>query len=139
MAALSLDLRQRIVDAVNNDKQPPEEVAKRFKVCRASVYNLLQLNRDLGNLTPLTTTGRKPRINQEQQVLLEQQIQAHPDATLEDHCQYWRKLTGVTMCIATMHNSLQRLKITLKKKRSKQANATKLNEQVFVRNTRIRK
>jgi transposase len=116
MKALSIDLRQRIVDTVNNDKQTPEEVAKRFKVCRASVYNLLQLNRDLGDLTPLTTTGRKPRINQEQQILLEQQIQAHPDATLEDHCQHWKKLTGVTMCVATMHNSLQRLKITLLKK-----------------------
>ena len=128
MTALSIDLRQRIVDAVNNDKQTPEEVAKRFKVCRATVYNLLQINRDLGDLTPLTTTGRKPRINQEQQQLLEQQIQAYPDATLEDHCQFWKKLTGVTMCVATMHNSLQRLKITLKKKRLKQANATNQSE-----------
>jgi transposase len=93
MKALSIDLRQRIVDAVKNDKQTPEEVAKRFKVCRASVYNLLQINRDLGGLTPLSTTGRKPRINQEQHILLEQQIQAHPDATLEDHCQYWKELS----------------------------------------------
>ncbi len=115
MKALSIDLRQRIIDAVKNDKQTPDEVAQRFKVCRASVYNLLQLNRDLGDLRPLTTTGRKPRINQEQQILLEQQIKAHPDATLEDHCQLWKKSTGVTMCLATMHNSLKRLKITLKK------------------------
>jgi transposase len=70
----SVDLRARVVQAVNNDKNTAEEVAKQFRISRAflalqqhltglgrSVYRYLHLDRDLNDLTPLKGTGR-PRL-----------------------------------------------------------------------------
>jgi hypothetical protein len=60
----SVDLRIRVVQAVNDDNKPPEEVAKQFRISPAflalhqhltglgrSVYRFLQLDRDLNDLT----------------------------------------------------------------------------------------
>ena len=49
MKPCSVDLRKRIVQAVNDDKLPREDAAKQFR----SVNRFLQLHRDLGNLEPL--------------------------------------------------------------------------------------
>jgi hypothetical protein len=67
MKPLSIDLRQRIVNAVRHEKNTADEATQRFNVSRASVYNYLQLDQDLGDLTPQKSTGRNRRIpaNQE--------------------------------------------------------------------------
>jgi transposase len=57
MKLLSLDLRQRIVNAVKNEKLKPKEVASRFAVDLSNVYRFLQLNRDLNSLVPSKPTG----------------------------------------------------------------------------------
>jgi transposase len=107
----------------------------RFNVSRASVYNYLQLDQDLGDLTPQKSTGRNRRIPAEQEPDLQAQIQAFPDDTLEQHCERWTKQTGVSLSIACMHNSIVRAKISLKKNeasqrtRSQPKNETKKLEQ----------
>jgi transposase len=119
MKPYSADLRQRIVNAVKHDQNTPDEAAKRFNVSRATVYNYLQLDRDLNDLTPRVTTGRTRRITTEQEPLLHTQLLKFPDHTLEQHCQHWLKRYG-TISIACMHQSITRLGITLKKNGSGQ-------------------
>jgi transposase len=120
MKPLSIDLRQRIVNAVRHEKNTADEAAMRFNVSRASVYNYLQLDQDLGNLTPQKSTGRNRRIPASQEPELQAQIQAFPDDTLEQHCERWEKETGVALSIACMHNSILRAKISLKKNETRQ-------------------
>jgi transposase len=128
MKPLSIDLRQRIVHAVRHEKNTADVTALRFNVSRAfltphqhltglgrSVYNYLQLDQDLGDLTPQKSTGRNRRIPAEQEPDLQAQIQAFPDDTLEQHCERWTKQTGVHLSIACMHNSIVRARISLKK------------------------
>ena len=120
MKPYSIDLRQRIVNAVRNDENTPDEAATRFNVCRSTVYNLLQLDQDLQNLTPQKSTGRKRRIPSEQEPTLQVQVDQNPDDTLEMHCQRWKQTAGVTVSVACMHNSILRLAITLKKNEARQ-------------------
>ncbi len=89
MKPRSIDLRQRIVNAVKNEKITPKEAAARFAVNLATVYRLLQLNRDLNSLMPAKPTGRPRTITSEQEPDLLQQIKDHSDATLEEHSQHW--------------------------------------------------
>ena len=115
MKPYSTDLRTRIVQAVNNDNKPPEEVAKQFRISPASIYRYLQLHRDLNNLTPLKPTGRPRLIPAELEPALLEQIQANNDLTLVEHCKLWKKRTGMTVSVTCMFESQKRLGVTLKK------------------------
>jgi transposase len=121
-----MDLRQRIVRAVKEEKMTVQEVAIRFAVNPCSVYRLLQLDRDLGSLVPLKPTGRPRSITLEDESALQQQINDHSDATLQEHVDFWFEATGIRVGITTMFMSLERLKITRKKKRFTPLNKTLL-------------
>lgn len=44
------------------------------------------------------------------------QLEAHPDATLVEHCQIWEATHGIQVCSATMSRAIRRLNWTRKKK-----------------------
>jgi transposase len=115
MRPCSVDLRVRVVQAVNDDKKSPEEVAKQFRISPASVYRYLQLDRDLDNLTPLKGNGRPRLIPSELEPILLEQIQANNDLTLEEHCNLWKKRTGMKVSVTCMFESQKRVDVTLKK------------------------
>ena len=119
MKPLSKDLRQRIVNAVNNEKITAREAAVRFSVDLSSVYRFLQLDRDRNSLDPAKSTGRPRSITSEQEPDLLEQVKNHSDATLEEHVKLWFKATGTQIGITTMFTSLERLKITRKKNASR--------------------
>ena len=125
MKPYSVDLRERIVQAVNDDNMPREEAAKQFRVSLASVNRFLQLHRDLGNLEPLFSTGRPRLISLEDEPRLLEQVQANNDLTLEEHCKLWKKNMKQTISVTCMFESQKRAKITLKKSLFKLENATK--------------
>lgn len=62
MKAYSTNLRERIVHTVKHEKNTPDETATRYKVSQSTVYNYLQLDRNLHNLTPKKSTRRTRRI-----------------------------------------------------------------------------
>lgn len=115
MNPISLDLRKRIVHAVNHDKNTPEQTAQRFAISRASVYRFLQLDRDLNDLKPAPKPPNPPKISDDDGPALHAQIQANNDATLEEHCQTWLETTGVEVSVPTMQRALNRLNVTRKK------------------------
>ena len=125
MKPYSVDLRERIVQAVNDVKMLREDAAKQFRISLASVNRFLQLHRDLGNLEPLFSTGRPRLIRAEDEHRLLEQVQANNDLTLKEHCKLWKKTMKQTVSVTCMFESQKRAKITLKKSQSKLENATK--------------
>ncbi len=118
MRAYSTDLRTRVVNAAQTGK-PLSEVAKTFGVSVSTIKRYLDLVDRGGNdnLRPKTSPGRPRRISREDQADLIAQLEASPDATLEEHCAAWEKSHRVRLSIATMHRSIARAKYTLKRKR----------------------
>jgi transposase len=118
MNAISLDLRQRILHAIQNENNTPQQAAKRFVISRASIYRYLEQYRNQGTLQPAQRIISPRRITAEQLPRLQRQLEAHNDSTLEEHCQLWTEQTNVPVSASTMRRAFKRLSITLKKDNS---------------------
>ena len=115
MKPYSQDLRERVVKAVDEGFSR-SEIVKLLGVSEATIKRYLRLRRETGSLAPKKIPGYPPRKLGELQKGLRPQLEAHPDATLEDHCRQWEAQTGVKVSISTMSHAIQRLRWTRKKK-----------------------
>ncbi|MBZ9749694.1 helix-turn-helix domain-containing protein [Deinococcus sp. HMF7604] len=110
----SLDLRQRIVHAVQNGLTQAE-VARHFQVSLATVERYWRLHRQQQPLAPRPIPGSPPRVlPPEQHDVLLRQLEAHPDWTLAEHVTLWREQHG-PLSIATLWRRIQSLHWTRKK------------------------
>ena len=123
--AYSVDLRQRIVEAVLERGYSIRQAAELFQVGHATVERYLRQYREKGDLTPGTPTGRPSLLTPEQVEQLQQQVGEHDDLTLVQHCERFKEKTGVTMHYVTMHRWLKRLRLSRKKRVSAPANKTR--------------
>ena len=83
MKTLSLDLRERIVEAYDAEQGTREEIASRFRVSLGMVKKLLQQRRttnDLGHRHRYS--GRKAKVLPEYRDKLAALVAAQPDLTL---------------------------------------------------------
>jgi transposase len=87
MRAYSQDLRQRIVSAVDQG-MPRTEIIKTFAVSRSTIKRYLRLRRETGEVLPKAIPGRPSKKGAALQAGLLPQLEAHPDATLVEHCQF---------------------------------------------------
>ncbi len=124
MRAYSVDLRERIVAAVDAG-QAREEVARRFGVSLATVGNYLRLRRETGGLAPRPRRGDQPAIDAGRYPALVAQLEAAPDATLEEHCERWAAATGQGVSVSTMWRTIERTGWSYKKRRSARPSATR--------------
>ena len=115
MKAYSEDLRERVVTAVDQGMSR-REVVRLFGVSEASIKRYLKLRRETGSIAPKTIPGCPPRKTGMLQERLRPQLEAHPDATLEEHCRLWEAQTGVKVSTSTMRRAILRLRWTWKKK-----------------------
>lgn len=111
--AYSLDLRERIVEAVA-EGQKHAEVAERFKVGIATVRRYNSRAR-AGELAAKMPPGRRATIPSASYELLREQVKQHNDATLAKHCELWEQRQGSLVSVVAMCRSLQRAGITRKK------------------------
>ena len=123
MQALSLDLRRRIVAAVDGGLSH-SEVARRFAVSRASVIRLMARRREAGTLEAKHHPGAPRRIAECQHALVEAQLRTHPNASLEEHCCLWQQEQGTSVAPSTLWRTLQRMKWSHKKRACVPVNAT---------------
>jgi transposase len=117
MRAYSLDLRQRIIAALEHGESV-REVATRFAVSPRTVRRYRHQWQEARTLVARTSPGRPPLIPSDQHDALRAQVLADPDARLIDHCQQWAVSTGVVVSEATMCRTLQKLALTHKKSTS---------------------
>jgi len=112
----SVDLRERIVEAVQERHFSIREAAETFRVGHATVERYLRRFRERGELTPCRPPGRPNRVNGEQLEALRKQLEAHNELTLLEHCELWEKDTGMRLSYVTMHRLSKRLGISRKKR-----------------------
>ena len=114
MKAYPAELRTRIVAAAEGGLTRAE-VARRFTVDVRTVRRYLTQQRQSGDLTPGRSSGRTPRIGPDQANAMREQVAAHPDVTLEEHCARWAAAHGVRVSVATMSRVQRGFGITVNK------------------------
>ena len=113
MKPTPIELRERIVAARTLDNQSMGQIAKRFRIPKGTVQNILERYRDEGTVEPKPqNAGRKSVFSKQALRALERDVRKHPDATLEELCRRSR----VQASLVTFHNALKRLGFTRKKK-----------------------
>ena len=116
MKAYSLDLRERVVGAVATGRTQAA-VARTFQVSRTTVKRYVAQQRRTGSLNPTQPARQPPQIGPAEHPALLAQLEAHPDATLAEHCTRWAEEQGVTVSVPTMWRAIARLGWTPKKRR----------------------
>jgi transposase len=118
---ISVDLRERIVEAYERKEGTREEVAKRFKVSLGMVKKLLRQQSRTGDLRPrYRFCGRKAKLMSEHGRALKALVAKEPDATLGE----MKERLGLGCTVAAIHQVLAKLGLTYKKRRSMPLNKT---------------
>ena len=121
----SVDLRERIVEAVMERHFSIREAAQTFRVGHATVERYLRRYRERGELSACKPPGRPSRVNGEQLGALRKQLEAQDELTLLEHCELWKKDTGMKLSYVTMHRISKQLGISRKKRPSQPVNKTR--------------
>jgi transposase len=112
MRAFSMDLRERVIAAVEAKEGTYSQLAVRFKVSADFIKNLVRLKRELGTLQPQThRCGRKPKVTAEHKEQLRELVKRRPDITLRE----LRDALGLDVSLKAIWDALQTLKLTFKK------------------------
>lgn len=119
MAAFSLDLRQRILDAALVGDATEQAVADRFRVSRSFVQKLKRLHRATGSLAPSTARrGPAPTLSTDDRTALAAWVQAAADRTGRELAARLADERGVRVSDRTVNRALAAMGLTLKKRRS---------------------
>jgi transposase len=117
MKPYPFELRQRIVEAVDQQRGTIAEIAEWFSVSERYVYQLLKLRRTLGDLAPRPHGGGAPaKLDESKRLQLAELTAAFPDATLDELRELLRRRCRLQVCINTVWRALQQLDWTLKKR-----------------------
>jgi transposase len=107
MKAYSEDLRRRVLDAVDRG-MPRAEVAGVFRVSLPTIKRWLRRRRESGSLAPSPRPGAPSVKTAALRAGLLPQLEAHPDATLEEHCRRWERPHRMRVSTATMSRVIAR-------------------------------
>jgi transposase len=112
MKTYSMDLRERVIQALDREVGTQKEVAALFGVSVAWVKKLLHLRRTTGSIAPKPHGGgRKAKFDGERSQELRCWVEAKPDATLQELLD----LSGVQGSIMAVQRALIRLGCRRKK------------------------
>ena len=125
MKAFSVDLRQRVINAVESGRYSQTEVSAQFQVSLSFVEKLWHQRQVTGDITPkLYTPGRK-RVLEPYGAWIRAAVDEQPDITLEALCDQLAEERGVCVYPSMMWRELALLKLPLKKSRSTTARGTR--------------
>jgi transposase len=117
MRAYSLDLRTRIVDAVDRQVGSQGKVAGLFGVSRTFVKKLLRQRREEGGVAPKPHSGgQRPKVDGRQaEVVRAYILEVKNDASLREVQGYIARQSKVEVSEATVSRLLRRLGLPRKK------------------------
>lgn len=127
MKAYSQDVREHVLRAVDQGIAR-SEIVRVLGVSLATIGRYLKQRRETGHVRPKAIPGRPSKKMNPLQAGLQGQLEAFPDATLEQHCQYWEQTSGMQVSRWSMSRALTRLGWTRKKRRWEPASAMKRHE-----------
>jgi transposase len=114
MEAYSIDLRERVMVAVEEGIQTRQEIADAFGVTTRWIRKLVQHYRETGSIVPKPHAGgREEKFTPERLERLKALVDKKPTATLDE----LRKASRVPCCIMTVARALEQLGYTRKKRR----------------------
>ena len=118
---ISLDLRERILEAYDEGEATRDQVAHRFRVSLGMVKKLLQQRRHSGDIRARHhLAGRKPLILVEHRQEMDRLLKTKPDMTLKE----LREAMGLKCSLQAIHVVLGKMEMTLKKRLSAPASKT---------------
>jgi transposase len=114
MKAYSQDVRERVLRVVDLG-YPKTEIVQLFGISLATIKRYIKQRREYGHVRSKAIPGRPPKKRTQVEESVLPQLQAHADATLEQHCAMWEQMCGACVSRWTMSRAIQRLGWTRKK------------------------
>jgi transposase len=137
MKAYPVELRERVVEAVDHQDGTVLEIAQIFGVTERYVYKLLKQRQERGNLLPLPHGGgARPKMSEEKKLKVVDLVARAPDATLAELRQEIKKRLRVEVSIGTVWNLLDSLGLTRKKSPAAPMRLTRKSGPLLRRNSR---
>jgi putative transposase len=124
MDAYSEDLRQKIVQALEQRRMNKSEAARAFGVSLSSVKRYAKAAREGRSLSPGKAPGKRPKLDEKARRLLEAHVEERPFAKLSDRQEYLRRVTGVSVSESTLSRAIRRMGFGRKKGRWVRVSAT---------------
>jgi transposase len=119
VASISLDLRQRVVEAYKRGGLTYVQVAEQFSVGQASVSRWLRLERETGDVRRRPRGGGRQRlVGAEDEKVLEKLVLAHPDWTEDEYAKALSEALARPLKASTVGRAIRRLGYGVKKRPS---------------------
>ena len=115
MSGYSVDLRRRIVSAVEESGMSKAQAARTFSVSLSSVKRYVDKAKRGESLASKKRPGSTPKLDQKARNLLAADLQERPYLTLQERCEYIETVTGLSVSRSTMCRAIARLGPTRKK------------------------
>jgi len=115
MKPYSEDLRQKVVQAVEQRGTSKSEAARLFSISLSSVKRYTRLASRGEPLTPRKGGGRPPKADELTRKLLEDDISTRPAATVEERCRFLMRFAGKNLSEPTLRRLLKRMGFSRKK------------------------
>jgi transposase len=115
MKAYSEDLRQKVVQAVEQRGTSKSEAARLFGISLSSVKRYTKLANRGESLTPRKGGGRPPIADHATKELLEEDIRTRPAATVKQRRHFLKSFAGKSLSEPTLRRLLKRMGFSRKK------------------------
>jgi transposase len=115
MSGYSVDLRRRIVSAVEEGDMSKAQAARTFSVSLSSVKRYIDKAKKGESLAPKKRPGSAPKLDEKARKLLENDLKERPYLTLQDRCEYIEVMTRLSVSRSTMCRAIARIGPTRKK------------------------
>ena len=89
-----------------------------FHVSRATIKRYLKQRRETGTVLPRPIPGRPSKKGVALQMGMQEVLEAHPDASQQDYCQWWEAEHGMQVSRASMSRAIHAIGWVRKKERS---------------------
>ena len=116
MKPYSLDLREKVIDAIEKGDSSVRKVAQRFGVSKNFVQRLVTQKRTQGHILPQKQGGSMVSPVMKHKAELMEIFERQNDATLAEYCELLFNQTGLWVSQSTMCRTFQRLELPWKKR-----------------------
>jgi transposase len=117
MKTYPIEVRERIIEAADNEVGTIEEIAEIFGISERFIYKLLRLRREEGNIAPRPHGGgARAKLDEKKRQVLNEIVTDNPDATLAELRDSLKKKTKTYISISTVWRRLEDARLTLKKR-----------------------
>jgi transposase len=117
MRAYPQDLRQQVLRAVDEGISRVQ-IMDLFQVSRATIKRYVKQRRETGTVLPRPIPGRPSKKGVALQMGIQALLEAHPEASQQEYCQWWEAEHGMQVSRASMSRAIHAMGWVRKQERS---------------------